>query len=135
MNLKPLTISLPVADRRKSHDFYRDALGLVVFGEPDEDGLPEPLQFIVNEGLRLMLIPTVGFGWVIGGNKVVESGSSELIFSIEAASISEVGEIIQRADNAGGRIVVEPARQDWGYTGSFADPDGHIWMVAYLGKR
>lgn len=100
-----------------------------MFGEPEEDGLPGPLQFTVNEGLRLALIPAVGFGWVIGGNKVVESGSSEFIFNIEAGSISEVQEIIQRAVNAGASIVVEPAQQDWGYTGSFADPDGHVWMV------
>ncbi len=26
-------------------------------------------------------------------------------------------------------IVTEPAQQPWGYTGTFADPDGHLWMV------
>lgn len=51
----PVIVSLPIADRRVSHDFYRAALGLAAVGEVAEDGLPEPLQFEVNEGLRLML--------------------------------------------------------------------------------
>jgi len=32
----------------------------------------------------------------------------------------------------GGRIVKEPTRADWGgYSGYFADPDGHLWEIAY----
>ena len=39
-----LSLSLPIADRRTSHDFYA-ALGFEAFGEIASDGLPEPLQF------------------------------------------------------------------------------------------
>ena len=109
--------------------FYCDALGFAPIGEPAEDGIPEPLQFEVNQGLRLMLIPIGGFDWVIGDNQVATPGNSECILSIGAASASEVNETVQRAVKAGGSIVSEPAQEDWGYTGAFSDPDGHIWMV------
>ncbi len=128
-DIKPIIISLPIADRLTSHDFYRTALGLNPIGEPAEDGIPEPLQFEINQGLRLMLIPTEGFSWVIGENEVASPGISECILSIEAVSDPEVDEIVRRALNAGANIISEPSKQDLGYTGMFSDPDGHIWEV------
>jgi uncharacterized protein len=38
-------------------------------------------------------------------------------------------ELLERAQRAGAEIVTEPGPQPWGYTGAFADPDGHVWMV------
>ncbi|MCU1686910.1 MAG: glyoxalase [Amycolatopsis sp.] len=53
MVTKPLVVGLPTADRRTSFAFYRDGLGLAPFGdEVGDDGLPEPLQFTVNDGVR-----------------------------------------------------------------------------------
>jgi predicted lactoylglutathione lyase len=28
---------------------------------------------------------------------------------------------------AGGVVVSGPTQKSWGYTGTFADPDGHLW--------
>ena len=38
------TISIATSDRRRSHTFYRDGLGLEAFGPLADDGIPEPLQ-------------------------------------------------------------------------------------------
>ena len=120
-----VTISLPIADRRTSHDFYA-ALGFEPFGEPADDGLPEPLQFSQADGASLMLIPRGGFGWVIGDNAVAERGTSECILSVDGG---DVDALFARAREAGAAIVAEPEQKPWGYTGTFADPDGHLWMV------
>lgn len=40
-----------------------------------------------------------------------------------------VDDIVERAVEAGGQILTEPAQQPWGYAGAFTDPDAHIWMV------
>jgi predicted lactoylglutathione lyase len=119
-----LSLSLPIADRRTSHDFYA-ALGFEAFGEPASDGLPEPLQFAVNEGASLLLIPRGGFGWVIGERAVAEPGTCECILSVDG----DVDALFACAREAGAEIVAEPEQQPWGYTGTFADPDGHLWMV------
>ncbi len=119
-----LSISLPIADRRTSHDFYA-ALGFEAFGELASDGLPEPLQFALGDGASLMLIPRGGFGWVIGDNAVAEPGTSECILSVDG----DVDAFVARARAAGATVVAEPEQKPWGYTGTFADPDGHLWMV------
>lgn len=126
------TVSLPIGDRKTSFVFYRDGLGLEAVGDIAEDGVPEPLQFELTGGCRLMLIPSGGFGWVTGGHPVAPAGTSECILGITAASDAEVDEIVARAGAAGAAIVSAPARQPWGYAGSFADPDHHLWMVTSL---
>jgi predicted lactoylglutathione lyase len=119
-----MVISLPIGDRATSHAFY-SALGLEAVGEVASDGLPEPLQFALNAETNLMLVPRGGFGWVIGDNAVAEPGTSECVLSLTG----DVDALIAAARDASATIVVEPAEQPWGYTGTFADPDGHLWMV------
>ncbi|GIJ76051.1 hypothetical protein SAMN05443287_106145 [Micromonospora phaseoli] len=130
MPFASVVVSLPIVDRQISHDFYRAALGLTAVGEPAEDGLPEPLQFEVNDGLRLMLVPTGGFGWVLGGREVADSRQSECVLGLDATGPAEVKALVERARVAGGKVVTEPGQQPWGYAGTFADPDGHLWMIA-----
>jgi predicted lactoylglutathione lyase len=129
MSHRPIIVSLPIADRRSSFRFYGDGLGFEPIGEPAQDGVPEPLQFALNDGARLMLVPTVGFGWVIGDHEVAAPRHSECVLSLGAGTEAEVDEIVARAREAGARVVAEPQHQPWGYTGTFADPDGHLWMV------
>jgi uncharacterized protein len=126
----PIFISLPIADRGTSFRFYGDGLGFEPIGQPAADGIPEPLQFALTEGARLMLVPTRGFGWVIGDHEVAAPGHSECILSVAAGTEQEVDDLVERARRAGARIVGEPEQQPWGYTGTFADPDGHLWMVS-----
>jgi uncharacterized protein len=129
MTYEPLLISLPVADRVRAHDFYREGLGFEAIGDPADDGVPEPLMFVVNPMTRLMLVPTGGFGWVIGDHEVATLGMSECVLGIGAATDDGVDEIVERARRAGATVATEPAPQPWGYAAAFADPDGHLWLV------
>jgi predicted lactoylglutathione lyase len=129
MTYEPMLISLPVADRVRAHDFYRDGLGLETIGELADDGVPEPLFFVLNPMSRIMLIPTGGFGWVIGDHQVAAVGTSECVLGIAAATDDEVDQIVERARSAGATVATEPAPQPWGYASAFADPDGHMWTV------
>jgi predicted lactoylglutathione lyase len=129
MSLSLVVVSLPIADRRTSFRFYREGLGLDPIGEPAEDGVPEPLQFALNDGVRLMLVPTGGFGWVIGDHEVARRGHSECVFSVGTGTEAGVEELVKRAHQAGAEVITEPGQQPWGYAGAFADPDGHVWMV------
>jgi predicted lactoylglutathione lyase len=125
----PIIVSLPIADRRTSFEFYREGMGCDPIGEPAEDGVPEPLQFALNEEARLMLVPTGGFGWVIGDHEVAARGQSECVLSLAAETDGEVDQLVGRAHQAGATIVTAPGQQPWGYSGAFADPDGHLWLV------
>lgn len=125
----PVTLALPIAERAAALAFYRDALGLEPFGELGSDGIPEPLRFAVNEGLTLMLVPAKGFGWVIGDREVAEPWACECLLSLDAPDPAAVDALVGRARAAGADVVVEPAQQPWGYAGTFADLDGHLWSV------
>jgi hypothetical protein len=76
------TISLATADRGRSLAFYRDGLGLDAFGPLADDGIPEPLQLRLASSVSLMLIPTGGFGWVAGEDRVAPSDASECVLSV-----------------------------------------------------
>ena len=127
-------VSLPIADRRTSVTFYRDGLGFAALGEPWEDGIPEPLQFALNDGVRVMLIPTDGFERITGDQQVAPRGTSECVLVLATGADEGVDEVIQRAQVAGADVITPPGQQPWGYAGAFADPDGHIWMVRSEGQ-
>ena len=129
MTYESVVISLPAADRRTSFDFYRQALSLEAVGEPDESGIPGPLQFAVNAGARVMLIPRGGFERAAGGGQLALPGYRECFLAISAAAPADTDALVQRAAAAGARVVLAPGQQPWGYVGAFADPDGHVWMV------
>ena len=134
MHKTPVVVSLPIADRRTSFTFYRDGLGFAALGEPWEDGIPEPLQFALNDGVRVMLIPTGGFDRITGDHQVAPGGTSECVLLLATGTDEGVDEVIQRAQAAGADVTTPPGQQPWGYAGAFADPDGHIWMVRSEGQ-
>lgn len=124
-----LILSLPIADRHRAMSFYRDCLGFEPLGEPTEDGVPEPLQFRLTAHTVLALIPTGGFGWVIGDREVAPPTVSECLLGLSQDSAAGVTETISRMHAAGGTILAEPEQQDWGFTGVCTDPDGHAWQI------
>jgi uncharacterized protein len=129
VTISPFLLCLPTADRVRAHTFYREALGLEAVGELADDGVPEPLVFVVNDATSLMLIPTGGFGWVAGDNAVAEPGTSECVLGITADRDAEVDAIVERARAAGATVSAEPGPRPWGYAATFSDPDGHLWTV------
>jgi uncharacterized glyoxalase superfamily protein PhnB len=47
-------------------------------------------------------------------------------------SPEEVNAVLAEAERAGGTVVRQAGRADWGgTTGAFADPDGYVWEVAH----
>jgi uncharacterized protein len=136
MKLDRATVCLPTADRAVAHTFST-ALGFVAIGALGDDGIPEPLQFEISDGLRVMLIPVGGFGWVIGDRERCPRGAQECMVVIGLPTEAEVDALMRRAQDAGAEIVYDADDQSWGpgshvdaYAGAFADPDGHLWQVS-----
>jgi hypothetical protein len=128
-NQQPITFALPIADRPTTFAFYSEGLGFHPLGEPAEDGVPEPLQFALNDGVRVMFIPIGGFGWVTGNRVTAPPDQSECLLVMTLADEGDVHRMVDRARAAGAGIIMEPTEQPWGFTALFADPDGHLWQV------
>lgn len=58
--------------------------------------------------------------------------ATEFALGHDVASKSEVDAVMAQVKKAGATII-DPAHDAFrgGYTGSFQDPDGHIWEVAW----
>ncbi|MFO7477106.1 MAG: VOC family protein [Methyloceanibacter sp.] len=60
------------------------------------------------------------------------TGNGGIVVAQNVASEREVDAVMARAANAGARILKPAAKTFWGgYSGYFADPDGHIWEVVF----
>jgi predicted lactoylglutathione lyase len=127
--MSTFTLCLPIHDRPTSYEFYQAALGLEPVGESVEDGIPEPLQFALADRVILMLIPTGGFGWVTAGRETAAKNVSECLLSLSADTPADVDAGFRRALDQGAEAVTPPTQQPWGYTATFADPDGHLWTL------
>ena len=61
------------------------------------------------------------------GSAPVEQGTSECLIRLRVGNTREVDDLVGHVDAAGGRVVSGPEQKAWGYTGTFTDPDGHLW--------
>lgn len=118
-------ITLGVGDLKKSIDFYENGLGF-----PRMESPPEVAFFTLN-GTWLGLY---GRDALAEDARVSSEGSGFGGFTLahNVASEAEVDAVVQQAVDAGATLVKAPGKVFWGgYSGYFADPDGHLWEVAH----
>src|SRR3954451_11150541 len=60
------------------------------------------------------------------------SGFGGIALAQNVRSRQEVDAVLAEAEKAGGRVIAKAEEKFWGgYSGYFADPDGHPWEVAW----
>ncbi len=60
------------------------------------------------------------------------TGNGGIVVVRNLASEAEVDRAMAQAEAAGARVLKPAAKAFWGgYNGYFADPDGHVWEVAF----
>jgi uncharacterized protein len=125
-------ITLGVDDLERSLAFYRDGLGFPtkgIVGEEFEYGAV--VFFELRHGLQLALWPRTSIARDAGLRPQPPS-STELTLGHNVNSRAEVDAVMAQAANAGATIVKPAGDAFWGgYSGYFADPDGHLWEVAW----
>jgi len=108
-------VTLGVKDLARARAFY-EAMGWHDAHQPDDE-----VAFFQAGGMIL------GLWTALGGHA---APGIELAHNVR--SPSEVDAVLAEAVHAGGTITRPAARAEWGgYTGAFADPDGHVWEVAH----
>src|SRR5215207_73413 len=125
-------LTLGVDDLEAAVAFYRDGLGFPtegIVGREFEHGAVA--FFDLDSGLRLALWPRVSLAHDTGLRESPRS-STELSLGHNVRSEEEVDAVMTQARKAGATIVKAAAKTFWGgYAGYFADPDGHLWEVAF----
>jgi hypothetical protein len=60
------------------------------------------------------------------------TGNGGIVLAQNLASEAEVDAMMARADDAGARMLKPATKTFWdGYSGYFADADGHVWEAAF----
>ena len=119
-------VTLGVRDFQASLRFYKDGLGWNTSSASNEN-----IAFFSLGGLVLALYPREALA---ADAKVSSNGSgfTGITLAYNAKSVEEVDEVLRHAERLGALIVKEAENVFWGgYSGYFADLDGHLWEVAY----
>jgi uncharacterized protein len=118
-------VTLGVADLERSRRFYEEGLGW-----RRGNAHPEVVFFQVGGAVLALWarealaadarLPAAGSGF--GG----------IALAYNTRSREEVDRVLAEAEDAGATILKPAENASWGgYTGYFADPDGHPWEVAW----
>lgn len=117
-------ITLGVSSLERAVAFYRDGLGL-----PMREG-DSGVAFFQLRGLWLALFPHEALAEDAGVSSAGQ-GFAGITLAHNVRTDKEVDALLEQAVAAGGLLVKAGSPAFWGgYSGYFADPDGHLWEVA-----
>lgn len=126
MRQKLNIITLGVKDFQQSLNFYQNGLGWEASSASTEN-----IAFFQLGGIVLALYPR---------EKLAEdvtvspegTGFSGITLAYNAKNQAEVDEVLKTVEELGAKIIKKAQKVFWGgYSGYFADPDGHLWEVAW----
>ncbi|MEV7395569.1 VOC family protein [Aeromicrobium sp. NPDC092404] len=118
-------VTLGVSDLARARLFYEDGLGWTK-GNPEDE-----VAFYQLNGLVLALWSRADLA---ADARVPDTGATfgGMTIAFNTRSRDEVDEILGTVEAAGGTVLKRGEQQPWGgYSGYFADPDGHPWEVAW----
>ncbi len=127
MKPKISLITLGVSDFQKSLHFYRDGLGFSPHNYKEGDDV----VFFEMEGTWISLY---------NRKKLAEdatvsyegTGFSGITLAHNVSSKEKVNQVYELALSVGAKEIKKPQEVFWGgYSAYFADPDGHLWEVAF----
>ena len=118
-------ITFGVADLERSRRFYEDGLGWRRANDSEE------IVFYQAGGMVVALYPRAALA-LDAGLEDDGPGFGGITLAYNVRQRSDVDAVLAEAEAAGARIL-KPARDAFwgGYSGCFADPDGHPWEVAW----
>ena len=119
-------ITLGVTDLERAIRFYRDGLGW-----PHSSVGAGEVAFFRTQGTLLALYPHEALA-ADAGLPVARPGFGGVILAHNVRSRDMVDVVMAEAVAVGAMLIKSAQALSWGgYVGYFADPDGHVWEVAW----
>ncbi|GGD05268.1 VOC family protein [Aureimonas glaciei] len=119
-------VTLAVDDLERAAAFYV-ALGWVRTAAGNAS-----VVFLQGERMVLSLFGRKDLAKDVGVSLEGNAPYPSIALAINMASEKAVDRLYDQALDAGGRAIKPPEPAFWGgYSGYFADPDGHLWELAY----
>ena len=122
-------ITLGTSDLKKSRDFYENGLGWKA--SPISDNY-DGIVFFKLGTLVFSLFPREALAEDAKAASSVGGGFGGITLAHNAHDKDAVNRIMECAAKAGATITKPAQNTSWGgYSGYFADPDGHLWEIAW----
>jgi catechol 2,3-dioxygenase-like lactoylglutathione lyase family enzyme len=119
-------VTLGVSDLDRAISFYRDGLGWPL----SKASVGNFAVFNLATGTALALYPRELLA--IDANLKDGQGFGGITLAQNVEDKETVDRVLSEAEKAGGSILKTACKAEWGgYSGYFADPDGHPWEVAW----
>lgn len=122
-------VTLGVSDLERSARFYRD------LGWEQRGDLSAGITWFKTSGTWIGLFGYDALAADVGLEAPPAPGNRSyrgITLAINLPSEDAVDLAFVRVREVGGKIVKPATRAEWGgYSGYFADPDGHLWEIAY----
>ena len=116
-------VTLGVENLERARRFYEEGLGWVAKDAPDG------VVFYQLPGIALALFGRDDLAQ--DARHPIDGRFSGITIAINERSEADVDAVLSQAQAAGARILKAGEKVFWGgYSGYFADPDGHVWEVA-----
>ncbi|MGV8939201.1 MAG: VOC family protein [Allorhizobium sp.] len=118
-------VTLGVADVARSTEFYQK------LGWKRSSASQDSVTFIQLKGTVLALFSRSALAADAGVDDSA-AGFSGVTLAHNVSSPTGVDAVVKYAVSCGATLVKKPEKVFWGgYSGYFADPDGHLWEVAH----
>ena len=126
-------ISLCVSDMKRSYNFYANGLGFTTKQSPDEDWVAFKLNGICFCIYPYDNLKKENLKRDVDSKRALDRTlMPSILLAYNTRAKHQVDEVLDLAIKAGGILEKEPEYTFWGgYSGYFADPDGHLWEVAW----
>ncbi len=126
--MRMLFVNLPVRDVEVARSFY-EALGFTFHRLDSDEG---SASMVVDESIVVRLLARDRFAELVTGEVGDPTSGPTVLLSLTADSRAEVDDLVARALGAGGRPWLEARDTASDHTGSFTDPDGHVWEIRWI---
>lgn len=124
--MRPHIVTLGYTDLKRSRHFYEQGLGFKASSASQDD-----IVFYPTGASVLALYPRTSLAKDANVD-AKGSGFSGITLAFNVESKEAVAETLALAEKAGGSVVKAAQDVFWGgHSGYFADPDGHLWEVAW----
>lgn len=121
-------VTLPVQDLAASRAFY-EGLGFSYNAYSSD----EQTAFLsADENIVVKLATTEAFTQLVDGEVGDLTQGATVVHCLGAGSREAVDDLVAKAEAAGGKTWYPADEDPMTHTGSFVDPDGHVWQALWM---
>jgi predicted lactoylglutathione lyase len=121
-------VSLPVTDLGAARSFY-EGLGFRINEHSSDE---TTAAVVVDDTIVVKLLTREAFADVAPGEVGDPSRTTTVVHTLTVPDRQDVDDLVAMALAAGGRPTGAARDEGATYTGSFADPDGHVWQILWM---